>query len=79
MSNCQDHDQKHCIGNRRDDAVAANRHPIARTTPQRSGAPERIDPDGGPDEEDPDLYPDPTADDPPFGDEQLNDGAESDA
>ncbi|MGD0312240.1 MAG: hypothetical protein ABSC90_07245 [Acidimicrobiales bacterium] len=28
-----------------------------------------IDPSGGPDEEDPDLYPDPTADDPPWGDE----------
>ena len=30
-----------------------------------------IDPDGGPDEEDPDLHSDPTADDPPFGDEEY--------
>jgi hypothetical protein len=36
-------------------------------------APDWIDPDGGPDEEDPDLYPDPTADDPPFGDQDLDD------
>jgi hypothetical protein len=37
--------------------------------------PELIDPFGGPvDELDPDIYPDPTADDPPFGDEpQDND------
>ena len=32
-----------------------------------------IDPDGGPDEEDPELHPDPTADDPPFGDRELDD------
>jgi hypothetical protein len=36
-------------------------------------SPELIYPFGGPDEEDPDLHPDPTADDPPFGDEPEDD------
>ena len=33
---------------------------------------ELLDPNGGPqDEDDPDIYPDPTADDPPFADREL--------
>ena len=42
--------------------------PTTSLRPHANGA-ELIDPMGGPDEEDPDLHPEPTADDPPFGDE----------
>jgi len=38
--------------------------------------PDWIDPDGGPssdDDLDPDIHPDPTADDPPWGDDEIND------
>lgn len=41
-------------------------------TSDKSG-PELIDPFGGPDEQDPDIYPDPTADAPPFSDEPEDD------
>ena len=37
-----------------------------------------IDPFGGPDEEDPDLLPDPTADDPPWGDYEMSRDDEGD-
>lgn len=37
MSQSQDHNQEHMIGNGVDDAVVANAHPIARTTSQGSG------------------------------------------
>ncbi len=60
-------------------AVRMFSSPVRGDTPAsslRSGEsdPELIDPFGGPDDElDPDIYPDPTADDPPFGDEPVDD------
>jgi hypothetical protein len=37
MSKSHNHDQEHVVGNRVDDAVVTDAHPIARATSQRSG------------------------------------------
>jgi len=59
-----------------DERVAWAMAELGVTWDRQREVPDRIDPDGGPDEEDdldPDIHPDPTADDPPFGDWQDDD------
>lgn len=61
-----------------DERVAWAMADLGVTWDRQRELPDWIDPDGGPEQDDldPDLYPDPTADDPPFGDDdgEVDDG-----